>query len=258
MAIQKVIRGEEGGAFSRWELPQVGQPAPRQPEAAPTREPEPEPAIVPAAPSVAELEALQKQAYDEGFAAGRKEGYDAGHKEGLEAGHKEGFEAGHKDGLEAGHKDGLANAQKEGRELAARLKRALDTLAQPMRELDEAVEQQLTHMTLLLASQVIRRELHTQPGEIVACVREALALLPLSARDVKVHMHPDDARFIRESMGEGEEPAWKMVEDPGVSRGGCRVVTSSSYIDATLERRLAALASDLLGGDRADDNGAAE
>lgn len=244
MAIQKIIRGVEGEAFSRWELPSVDEPRPapapavEEPVAQPVEE-------APPVPSVAEIEALQQRAYDEGFALGKQEGFAAGHQEG--------FAAGHAEGVEAGRRDGQAEAQREGRELAARFKRMLDTLAAPLRELDDAVEDELVRMTMLLASQIIRRELQTQPGEILACVREAVALLPVGAREVKVHVHPDDARFLRETLGEGEAPAWQLVEDPTLSRGGCRVLTASSHIDATLERRLAALARDLLGGERAED-----
>jgi flagellar assembly protein FliH len=220
--VSKVIRGEQGDAFDRWQLPTVGQPAaaaqaPAQP-----------------APTVRELEELQKAAYDEGFAQGRKEGFDKGNQEGVVAG------------------------QQEGRELVQRMRRILDALAEPVRQLDDDVEQALTSLALSIAQQVIRRELTVQPGEVVAVVREAVALLPLSAREVSVRLHPEDARFIRETLKASDEAsAWKLVEDPAITRGGCRVATPSSQVDATLERRLAILASDLLGGGREVDGGAA-
>ncbi len=181
--------------------------------------------------SVAELEALRQAAYREGFEQGRKEGRQAGHAEGLAAGRSHG--------------------EQEGRESARRMAALLDSLAEPAGELDEAVEQELAALALMLAQQVIRRELQSQPGEIVPVIREAVALLPFSARDVRVRVHPDDARFLREVLGEDDESrSWRLVEDPGVSRGGCLVATQNSHIDATLEHRLTALATDWLGDDR--------
>lgn len=219
MTIQKVIRGEEGEGFSRWEPTEVATPAPK-----------PEPAAAPL--SVRELEALQKAAYDEAFARGLEEGRAQGHQEGLAAG------------------------QAEAGEQAQRIQKVFNSLAAPLEELDEAVEQQLVQLAFTLAQQIIRREIQTQPGEVVPVVREAVALLPLSSRDVKVHLHPEDARFLRENLGPQEDGAWKIIEDGSISRGGCRVVTPTSMIDATLERRLAALASEVLGARSEDGDGA--
>lgn len=210
----KVIPAEQTGLGSArsWQLPPMG-------------------AAGATVASQAELEALRQTAYREGFEQGRKEGRQAGHAEGLAAGRSHG--------------------EQQGQETARRMAAMVDSLAEPAGELDEAVEQELAALTLLLAQQVIRRELQTQPGEIVPVIREAVALLPFSARDVRVRVHPDDARFLREVLGEDDESrSWRLVEDPGVSRGGCLVATQSSHIDATLEHRLNVLATDWLGDDR--------
>jgi flagellar assembly protein FliH len=41
-----------------------------------------------------------------------------------------------------------------------------------------------------------------------------------------------------------------LVEDPVITRGGCKVVTDTSQIDATLDSRLASLIAPLLAGAR--------
>lgn len=220
MTVSKVIRGVEGEAFDRWELPDVD--APRAEQASKSAK---------TGVKVSELEALQKAAYDEGFAQGRKDGLAQGQAEGR----TEGFAAGEQD----------------AKALAQRMRQILDALAAPVRELDDEVEQALVRLSLGVARQIIRRELSLQPGEVLAVIKEAVALLPLSARDVSVRLHPEDARFIRETQDVGDDAnAWMMVEDPAISRGGCRVVTNTAQIDATLEHRLAQLASSLLGGVR--------
>jgi flagellar assembly protein FliH len=221
MAISKVIRGggDEDGAYSRWELPEIGEPG-RGAERPPVARP---------AMTVKEIEALQKKAYDEAYARGHEEGRVAGERAGAAAG------------------------EKRAREQAESLQKILRALDKPLALLDEEVEQQLLQLALVLSQQIIRRELQTQPGEVVAVVREALGLLPLASRDVRVQLHPEDARFIREALGASDEDSWRIVEDPTVSRGGCRVITAASRIDATLELRLAALAAELLGGLREDD-----
>lgn len=212
----------EGGQANAWSLPDVSEPAPAAASA--QRDGPGTPGV-----NVEALERIQREAHAEAFEEGRREG--------------------HAKGLREGRRTGLDQGQAEAAELIQRMRGLLDGLAQPATELDDAVEQELVHLVLCLAQQVIRRELQLQPGEIVGIVREAIALLPLSAREVKVQVHPDDAAFIRELLGEGET-AWQLVDDPGVTRGGCIVNTARSRVDATLEHRLAALAADMLGDER--------
>ena len=85
-------------------------------------------------------------------------------------------------------------------------------------------------------------------------VREALAILPVASSNVQLILHPEDAELVREIYSLSEtELGWRIIEDPVLARGGCKVVTDTSQIDATLESRLAALISPLLGGERSGD-----
>jgi flagellar assembly protein FliH len=98
---------------------------------------------------------------------------------------------------------------------------------------------------------VVRRELRTEPGHVIGAIREAVALLPSAARDVRVMLHPDDAVLVRERLGDGSAGrAWALVEDPMMGRGGCRVVAESSTVDARLETRVGAVIAHVLGDER--------
>lgn len=198
----------------------------------------------PRMPTAADIEALQQQAWEEGYRAGEQAGQEAGHAEGLKRGEAAGREAGYQAGYRAG--------EKEVKKLARRMDQLVRQLDRPLEQMDEEVEQALTELAVHLARQIIYRELRLQPGEIVRVIREAVGLLPVGARNVEVHLHPDDARFLRETLSaDGDtEHAWQLVDDPAISRGGCRVSTQTSHIDATLEHRLAQLAQQVLGNGR--------
>jgi len=100
----------------------------------------------------------------------------------------------------------------------------------------------------------VRREVKSDPQLIIGVVREALSILPVSSRNVRLMVHPEDAELIREIYALSEiEVGWSLVEDPVINRGGCKVVTDTSQIDATLESRLARLIAPLLAGARAID-----
>ena len=175
---------------------------------------------------VDDLNAIEREAWEAGFGAGREAGAAAARME-LQA----------------------QLAEQERR--VQRLGTILEFMARPLQELDAEVERQLGILAGAIARQVVRREIRMDPGQIVAVIRETVALLPAATRDVRVHLHPDDAALVRERLREpGAEAAWSIVEDPVLSRGGCRVTTENSTIDARVEQRLGSAIAAVLGDDR--------
>jgi len=171
-------------------------------------------------PKASEIEELQNQAY--------QEAYDRGLREGQE------------------------QARQDITDRIQRLDALLQSLAQPFAELDEQVEQELAALAIAMTRQLVRRELKTSPGEIFSAIQEALAVLPANQRDILVHLHPDDARLVRENLAKsGGDALWRMIEDSTVMRGGCLVVTEISRVDARLETRL--VIQTVFGGERSED-----
>ena len=165
------------------------------------------------------LEDLQKQAYDEAYS----EGYAAG--------------------LEAGEADLKQRTE--------RLDQLLASLARPYELLDESVEKSLVDLAITIAKQLFRRELRIDPAHIIGVVREAIQLLPGSSRDVRIKLHPEDMALVAELLAKPEgERAWSMEEDPLIDRGGCRVVTENSQIDAQVDKRFEAVVTSIVGDER--------
>lgn len=188
--------------------------------------------------TVGELEDVERRAYEEAYAKGMADGRAAG----------------------------LAAAEAELRTQYQQLQNRIDrldaiagTLAQPLQQLDAEVEEQLLQLALSVARHLVRRELRIEPAQVIAIIRETVALLPASARDVRVHLHPEDAAVVREKLAEpAGERAWTIAEDPVMSRGGCRVTTETAQIDARLETRIGSVVSALLGDERVTASRAAE
>jgi flagellar assembly protein FliH len=177
------------------------------------------PAVNQRLPTVSGLADLQEEAYKEAFDQGLAEGRKAG--------------------------------QIEVRAQVEKLAGMFHDLAKPFEVLDAEVERELLTLAMALARQIVRRELKTDPTQIIGIVRDAIAALPVTARDVRVHLHPEDAAVVREHLAPTEsERAWTLVEDPVMARGGCQITTTTSRIDARLETRLAAILSELMGTER--------
>ncbi len=168
------------------------------------------------------LQELQQQAYDEAF--------------------------------QKGHAEGVAAGEQTIRQRAARYDELLRALSKPFDQLDESVEKQLVELAIAMVKQLFRREIKINPTHVIGVVRESVQLLPIASRNVQVHLHPDDASLVRESLAPAEgEPAWSIVEDPLIAHGGCRITTENSQIDATAEARLQAVINNILGDERAGD-----
>jgi flagellar assembly protein FliH len=165
-----------------------------------------------------------------------------------------GFEAGQARGLKSGLDAAavqIAAQQAVLEQSIASVQRILEALATPLRDLDQATEAELLRLTLSIGKQLARRELTADPSQVIAIIRDTVALLPTSARHVRVHLHPLDAVVVRAQLSApGQEPAWTIVEDPVASRGGCRVSTDHAQIDARIESRVAALLAELCGDGR--------
>jgi flagellar assembly protein FliH len=159
-----------------------------------------------------------------------------------------------------GHAAGLATARAESQQALNQLKtqvanieKMLGAIAQPFKDLDAHIEEQLVQLSLTIARQLVRRELRMDPAQVIAIVRESVALLPAATRDVRVHLHPEDANVVREKLATpGADRAWTIVEDPVMTRGGCRVTTDTASIDSRLETRIQSIMATILGEERSD------
>jgi flagellar assembly protein FliH len=158
-----------------------------------------------------------------------------------------------------GYEAGMAQAQGEmqGRiaELDDRIQRLdalLQFIARPLQELDADVENMLLNLTLTVGKQLARRELRVDPAQVIAIIRESLAELPAAAREIRVQLHPEDAKIVRERLtAPANERAWTIVEDPTMSRAGCLIKTDNAQIDARLESRINTVIANALGDERA-------
>lgn len=231
---------EELAALSIWDAPEVGQ-ATAQARSENVQLNESAGKLL----TVDEIDATQKQAFAEAYAEGQK------------AGHAEGYQQGLQQGLEEGRKKGYDENLHLLRKQAAELVSLLESFAEPFKELDEKVEQELVKLAIGIADQIIRREIKTDPGQVIAAVRAAVSILPLSAQKIALHLHPEDAELVRSTLAlDDMSPAWEIVEEPLITRGGCKVITETSQVDASVENRTAAVIANVLGDQRNRDENA--
>ncbi|VXC66987.1 flagellar assembly protein FliH [Massilia sp. 9I] len=225
-----MIPKEQQSAYQRWEMTSFGDErssaqARRAAMAPPVPAPAPEPIeIVPnvVLPTLEELEAIREQARAEGYA----EGYD----EGRAAGQAEGYA----DGAKAG--------QIEAEGELEHLRAIAATFSDAVVQADETIAHDVLELALRLARGMVRTAFDVRPELILPVVQEAIGYLPVLSQPATLTLNPQDAEIVRQAMGqELIKGGWRIVEDAGMARGGCKVDTASNQIDAQAGARWARL-----------------
>lgn len=209
-----VLSAEElADAFERWEAPRMVSVNDAEADAGML--------------NVKSIEALQQQAQEEGYKAGFEQGHNAGFKAGQDAG------------------------KKDIQQQLNHLKNIISALDQPLAELDQQIEQDLVNLSITMTRQLLRRELKQEPEHVIGAMRAALEALPITDRKLKIYAHPDDLAIIQKGLSlDGEDNHRQWIEDPLLTRGGVRLETDQTSVDATVEARLNSVITKLLGDER--------
>ena len=151
-------------------------------------------------------------------------------EEARQAGYDDGHAAGHADALAAG-KIATAAELEQVRALAA-------TFSNALHDADQLIASDVLDLALQLAKGMLKTALQVKPELVLPVVRDAIEYLPVLQQPALLVLHPDDAAVVRAGIGEElDKGGWRVVEDPQVGRGGCKVDTASNQIDATAAGR---------------------
>ena len=138
-----------------------------------------------------------------------------------------------------GFEQGLSAGKAELEQRVLRLEALIAALASPFEDLDTAVEQQLVELSVVLAEQVLTREIETDRRQILAAVRDCLRALPCATRDIRLQLNPEDADLLRQYAEDGElELSFRIQEDPSRERGSLMLHSDTVSVDGSLESRL--------------------
>ncbi len=143
-----------------------------------------------------------------------------------------------------GYALGLAEGKRQREQHAAAecdsmqaLMRAFEKMRQ---DLQASLADEVLSLALEMAKVMIRQALEFNPHAVLPALREATLALPGLGQQTVLHLHPQDAALVRPLLTQDPtlaQTAWTVVEDTRVERGGCRLETAQSEVDATLATR---------------------
>lgn len=194
--MSNVIPKEKLTAYQRWEMASFGDERPKEVAANAKLEAE-------------RLEQLREEARRQGHAEGYATGYEQGRTEGLGT--------------------GRAQAQQE----LDLLRQIAESFGTEVSQASETVAVELLDLALDLSKAMLKTALKVRPELVLPIVAEAVRYLPGLQQPALLALHPEDAVIVRQHMGdELDKGNWRIVEEPQMERGGCRVETASNQIDA--------------------------
>ncbi len=214
--------------------------------------------------TVRELEEIRRQAYEEGhkeglekgtaegFARGldkgTREGYDKGYNESLKKGYDDGLIKGREEGFEKGHAEGIQGGESIVLEQVERFRHLADALANPLRQVDRDVTDEIVYIVSRLAKTVIGRELKGDAGALRTAIEKAVGILPNAQKGAKISLNPDDLSLLLATLGRDymQEQRWELESDESIPIGDVRVSNEASKVEWRVNDRIDALLDEFL------------
>lgn len=150
-------------------------------------------------------------------------------------------------GLREGRAEGLAQGRAEAQAIVDSVTSVAAQMSQPFLALDATVTKELAEMAMRLAQQIVRRELTIDSSVVTGIIEDAIETLYKLDGEIVIFVNPADAQSLRDFSPEAlEGKTWRIVEDTTMSPGGCQVKTPTSFVDASVERQIDVVFSNLL------------
>ena len=182
---------------------------------------------------------------------------EAAEKDGFAQGHQEGFDKGMAEGYEAGQQKGLMEMRQQLVAEQQRFQKLVQALLNPIAEQDNDLEKLLLDVICTLTESVVQRELIMDSSHIVTLVKAAVNALPVGSKNLRVCLNPDDLAAV-ETYAEEQQLNWQFVGDEQLAPGGCRIETSESRVDFSVEKRLQTVLTQFVNKQLTDNNGDAD
>lgn len=148
------------------------------------------------------------------------------------------LESAYQRGLSEGFRAGTEHITRESGSMASRIDSLVASMQSQFEAFDQDVADALLGLAFSLARQVVRSELELRPELVATSVKDALHSLSLKATFPGIYVNPDDLNLIKSVLGEElSVRGCRIIADVSISRGGCRLESDTSTVDATIESR---------------------
>ncbi len=156
---------------------------------------------------------------------------------------------------EQGYREAVEKVTEEWNDKLTLLNSLIETLNDPLKEIDQIIQENTANISIAIAKQIVRRELSADSGQIVSVVKQAIELMPKDGMQINISINPRDEEKIKELfMNNDQLSKYNIIQDPTISVGGCKAYTEFSMLDLTIDKQIATICSQILGDQRNADH----
>lgn len=149
-----------------------------------------------------------------------------------------------------GEKKGFETGMQQAREIIERLESILSSVETSWSKLVEIYETEIIQLVGRTAEKVVFGQVAVDQSTVKRAIMHAFEVIPHPV-EVTLHVNPEDYEYI-ETIKDDFFSRFKklkhmsVISDPATDSGGCKIITGSGEVDATLESRLAAVQQSIM------------
>ncbi len=175
---------------------------------------------------LAALHAMRKKLQAEA----QRSGFDEGYKQGLQ----EGYQA----GLRSGQEEGQQQILKQQQPTVAQLQMLVNEFQHSLDALDSVMVERLAQLALTAARKVLGQAPIGEGTALIQQIRLLLQQEPMFSGKPQLRVHPSVLPLVEKHLGATLElHGWRLIPDPDIHPGGCKVTAMEGDLDASLATR---------------------
>jgi flagellar biosynthesis/type III secretory pathway protein FliH len=147
------------------------------------------------------------------------------------------------EGFTDGKQAGAEESRKEMADMLHQCRRAYIELEKYRKEVYLNAEAVAVELAMAATRKLVHFEVSANPEIVIAVIRDALTRIVDQER-IAIHINPADAETVNNAMETfagvvKSTDSITFASDPGVSPGGCHIVTNFGEIDASIDTQIA-------------------
>lgn len=168
----------------------------------------------------------------------KEDAQKTGYKQGHQQGEKDGYVVGFEQGLRAGEEQGRQQALAQEQPIIETWQKLLSQFNYSLDSVDTVVTTKLLQIALTAAKQVLGQSTVCDGTALLEEISHLLHQKPIFTGQPELHVNPAHAQLIEQHLGSLLSlNGWRLVTDPKLHLGGCRVVADDGEVDMTVATR---------------------
>ncbi|NUF27920.1 flagellar assembly protein FliH [Gilliamella bombicola] len=170
---------------------------------------------------------VEAQAYQEGFNLGR----EAGFEEGKRAGYEQGYLLGQQEG----RKQIEQQLNDEKCKTVHAITNLISNFQQSINDIDELIVPKLFDLALIAAQKTVGSIAKVKQKQLIHTIQTLVEQCSILSEPMSLHLNPTDLQWLEPMLNEeNQQYRWQLIADPNIEIGGCKILTNTNEIDASV------------------------